>query len=129
MKVTGRLILRNADPLISALAEQTEDVLCDLRQNLAVADSRVFCATRRFLSDYLLPRADEIDDRAGRTFEVVLGRAVHRALSDGATWSMPPVTPDLQGIAATADAPYPDWRLGFWKRALFRRWKEAMLQR
>jgi hypothetical protein len=129
MKVTGRLIVRNAETLVTRLGAADADVLCDLRRNLQVADARVFCATPAFLRNYLLPRAEEIDDLAGNTFEVVLARAVHRALSEGGRWAMLPAAPDLDGVAATADEPYGRSAPARWKRALFRRWKERMLSR
>jgi hypothetical protein len=129
LKVTGRLFVRNAEALIARLTREKGDVFCDLRQNLEVSDSRVFCATPAFLARYLVPSAEEIDDHVGRSFEVVLARAVHRAIGDGCGWGLLPMAPDLVGIAATADQPYPSSRFGHSKRALFRWLKQRVLSR
>lgn len=129
MKVTGRLYVANAAAILTRLGTTSAAVLCDLRQNLSVADTRVFCATPAFMRDYFVPRADEIDDSAGAMLEIVLARALHCGLADGATWRPLPLTPRWFGSAATADVPYSSSLIDWWYRELFRKVKTLVLAR
>ena len=105
------------------------DVFCDLRGNLTWADTRLFCATTRFIREFFLPMEESIDDTAGITIEHVLGRAVHSAMSRGRRWSMFPRAPRIHGISGTSDVIYPDSLVTRYKRELFRALKTAVLAR
>jgi hypothetical protein len=129
MKVTGRLFISNAAGILGRISDQSATVFCDLRQNLSIADSRVFLASPDFLSEYLVPRALEIDDLANVMFETVLARAVHGALSEGATWRPLPLTPRWHGLAGTADLPYKSSVIDLWRREVFRMLKAVILKR
>jgi len=129
MKVTGRLFISNAAEILNRVDGQSATIFCDLRQNLSVADSRVFFATPDFLRDYLFFRAQEIDDLAGVMFETVLARAVHHALSDGSTWKPLPLSPRWHGLAGTADHPYKSSVADLWRREIFRALKAGILKR
>jgi len=104
MKVTGRLVVKNAKAIASAISKTDGiDIFCDLRQNLTFADSRVFCATPRFLRKYFMSFLEIMNESAGICFEDVLARAVHRAMADGLRWSMLPYAHDLRGISGTTN--------------------------
>jgi hypothetical protein len=130
LKITGRLAVRNIDGLIRQAASiQDSDVICDLRDNLLSADSRVFCATTGFLERFLIPLRPLVDDSKGLFLEHILARAVHEALAQGLRWSMLPVTPNISGIAGTADRAYPDGWFHYMRRELFREIKSRVLSR
>jgi hypothetical protein len=130
IKVTGRHYVRNVSDLAACSRAAGEvDVFCDLRGNLTWADTRVFCATTRFIREFFLPMEHAVDDTAGVTIEHVLGRAAHLAMSRGRRWSMFPRAPQIRGVSGTSDATYPDSFLAHYKRELFRTVKTAVLAR
>ena len=99
LKVTGRLIINNVQKIIDGASRITDvHVLCDLSHSLSFADSRVFLATPSFLSGYLVPFLDLINDSAGIYFEHVLARAAHRAMADGLSWTIFPCARDFYGM-------------------------------
>lgn len=107
MKVTGRLYVKNADRIIETVNARPEiDIVCDLRANLTYGDSRVFCATPRFFTNYLLPLQHLADDSRQVYFEHILGRAVHGAMADGINWAMMPTAPDIRGVSGSGNVPY-----------------------
>jgi len=102
LKATGRYTVPNiAQVLPRPSASLGPDVICNLHENLARADSRLFFSTPPFLARYLLPRCAEIDDSRSIFFEHVLARAVLRAVSDGLRWEMPRHRPDIRGVSGT----------------------------
>ncbi len=125
LKVTGRLSLRNSCSILTNIEKDatSAEIFCDLRGNLRWADSRVFASSVRFLREYLLPLGSTLNDSLGISFEHVLARAAHAAMSDGLAWAMLPETPDLVGVSGTSGTRYPDQRTDFWRRELFRRLK------
>lgn len=130
MKVTGRLIVANAEKIGKAIGETNGvEVFCDLRRDLTTADSRFFCATPRFVRKYFMSFAAIMDESTGICFEDVLARAVHRAMADGMRWSMLPYAHDIRGVAATADERIPCSRWRLISRELFRSLKSAVLSR
>jgi hypothetical protein len=129
LKVTGRHYLANVGSILRRLEHIDADVICDLRQTLTFADSRVFCASVAFLADYLVPLRSRVNDSQNVTLEHVLARSIHRAMAEGRRWSMFPRSPDLRGINATADAAIPaslPRRVG---REVFREIKTRVLAR
>jgi hypothetical protein len=131
LKVTGRLTLRNICSICSQFEESpiSTEIFCDLRGNLQWADSRVFASSVRFLQEYLLPLESILNDSRGVSFEHVLARATHSAMSDGLNWKMLPETPDIVGLSGTSGIRYPDRRLDFWRREFFRRLKTWCISR
>lgn len=130
MKVTGRLIVANAESIARAISKTNGiDVFCDLRRNLSTSDSRLFCATQRFLRDYFMPFQEIMNESTRICFEDFLARAVHRAMADGLRWSMLPYAHDIHGVAATANEPIPSSRWRFISRELFRAIKSRVLSR
>ena len=101
VKCTGRLTAANGASLFGRMRELEFDVMCDLRKYLTVADSRIFAATREFLEDYLIPRREMIDDRAGMYMEHALARAAMTAVANGKTWRPFPVYPEISGISGS----------------------------
>ncbi len=109
LKVTGRFYIRNSGLLLARLEKSPEtQIVCDLRQNLTAADSRVFCASRHFLDHYLLPRRGEVDVARGILIEHALARAAHAAMADGLPWTLMPLAPILSGISGTFDQRIPE---------------------
>lgn len=123
VKSTGRYVQTNAQRL-AALAGRGLDgcaVVCDLRQHLTSADSRVFAATAAFLDQHFLPLRAMVDDARQVFFEHALARAVHAALASGEQWRPLPCAPRVVGVGATDNRAH---RLSVGKRirhALMRR--------
>lgn len=130
MKITGRLIVSNIEAMTRAIAKTKNiDVFCDLRRNLTTSDSRLFCATPRFLREYFVPFKDILNEATGICFEDVLARAAHRAMADGLLWSMLPYAHDLRGVSATDNRKIPSSKWKFISRELFRAIKTAVILR
>jgi hypothetical protein len=101
VKCTGRLTVRNGLDVLHAVAKSDFDVMCSLKQHLSWADSRLFAATPAFFNQYLLPRIDMIDDRAGVNFEHALACAITRAVADRKQWRPFPIFPRIDGISGS----------------------------
>lgn len=130
LKVTGRLYIPNIGDLLKRIDwSQSLDIYCDLRRNLTSADSRLFCASVKFLQNYLIPMQELINDSDGVYFENVLSRAVHRAMADGLRWAMLPCAHAMRGIGGTSNEPLPFSRLNLLRREMFRRIKAAIMAR
>jgi hypothetical protein len=113
VKVTGRYCVQNyAHILRSIIAERETEIFCDFRGSLSWCPSQIFCGTTAFFTRYLLPLGETLNDSEGIDFEIVLARAVHRAMAEGHKWSMLPEAPDIHGIRATDNRPLarPRWR-------------------
>ena len=130
LKVTGRLYIPNIGDLLKRIDfRQRVDIYCDLRRNLTSSDSRLFCASVKFLQDYLIPMQELLNDSEGVYFENVLSRAVHRAMGDGLRWAMLPRAHAMRGIVGTSNEPIPLSRLNLFRREIFRRIKAAIMAR
>lgn len=123
VKSTGRYVQTNAGRL-AALAGRGLDgcaVVCDLRQHLTSADSRVFAATAAFLVRHFLPLRATVDDTRKVFFEHALARAMHAALAAGEQWRPLPCAPRIVGVGATDNRAH---RLSVGKRI-----RQALLRR
>lgn len=102
VKVTGRYFVANAAALHALLgAAAPPAMVCDLRENLTVADSRIFAASRHAMSTYLLPLRSLANDSQQVFFEHLLARAVHAAMGAGLGWALMPMVPRILGVSAT----------------------------
>ncbi len=130
IKVTGRLFVPNIAAIAkSVIRMEGVDLLCDLRKNLTWADSRVFCATSKFLRDYLLPYEEIVNDSMGVYFEHALARAAHRAMADGRRCELPSRAHRLEGVAGTNNQRIPAGVISQARRELFRLVKAFVLMR
>ena len=101
IKVTGRYKVNNPEVLIDQVSiDSAADIVCGFRHKLSLADSRVFAVRPRFVSEFLLPMTDLIDDRE-LWFEHAFARAIHAALAQGWRWDLPADWIDLEGVAGT----------------------------
>lgn len=130
IKITGRLYVSNIHSLIQAIHKYPDvEVFCDLRCNLTWADSRAFCASKQFFTNFMIPMQEKINDAVGMTFEHVLGRAVHRCMAEGFQWAMMPCAPNFFGVSATSNRTYSHSKFSLAKREVFRRIKSMALAR
>jgi hypothetical protein len=106
-KVTGRYFVRNGRRLLACTTGGEWHALhFDLLANLTFADTRCFFAPPQFISDFLVPRRDEVDDLGGVYLEHCVARAIHMAMSQGWDWEPLGVSPDLQGVSGTSGKTY-----------------------
>ena len=107
IKVTGRYNVKNIARLVEYIQlNPNVDIISDLSENLSYADSRVFACSNTFLKQYLCPMQEYLDDSKGSFFEHILAIAIHKALSEGKSWSMPPCLPEILGVFGTDNIPY-----------------------
>nr|MBA3707284.1 hypothetical protein [Planctomycetota bacterium] len=106
-KITGRYFVANAASLVRCVdeADPVPDIVCDLRENLTIADSRWFAGTLAFFREHLVPQREMIDDTVDIFFEHALARAVHSAMATGMGWRLPAASARLVGITATTNLP------------------------
>lgn len=110
IKVTGRYFLTNATDFMEFVESRRDaEIICDLLLNLTWADSRIFAAGPEFLTKYLFPLKDEVNDSRASNFEHVLARAVHAFMADCGTWAEPPFPLEVQGISGSQGR---GWQMG-----------------
>lgn len=130
VKVNGRYFLgNNHTVLYSKNSRSSTHVMCDLSDNLAWADSRVFGGAKHFLNSYLCPRLKEVNDASGVFFEHVMARATHAAISDGWTWSPLPSPPEIIGVYGSGDIRYSNNAFRRILKKVFHAWKTFALKR
>ncbi len=111
-KVNGRLFVRNIDRLCRALPEDF-DAVGSLQHNLTWLATTFFLARPKLLFERLLPRAIErVDDTRRLYIERVLAQELLRAIADDRRWYPFPCEPDIEGVCAHDNRPYP----GGWLR-------------
>jgi hypothetical protein len=102
VKVTGRYFVANPAPLLALLGRaDAPKMVCDLREDLTVADSRIFAASRDIISTYLIPLRSLANDSKQVFFEHLLARAAHAAMGAGLSWALMPMVPRILGVSAT----------------------------
>jgi hypothetical protein len=131
-KCTGRLTVANGRKLfrlIDSLGVEPFDIMCMMSKNFTFADSRFFVATPAFVSQYLIPLREIIDDNRGVFFEHALACAAAKALSERKRWLPFPILPDIRGISGTFDVSH---RMGGRRRvqeAIFHRLRNYLNDR
>ena len=75
IKITGRLIVNNICQIIKSLKYKNDFVTCLFHSDLSFADSRIFCATPAFYTEFLRNKT-KINDNEGRYFEHILSYTV-----------------------------------------------------
>lgn len=112
LKVTGRYYVRNGAKFFSYLRRVRPYIMANFGHDLTWADTRIFGGSVEFLDKYLCPLRSRMDDTAGVYIEHALAMAVHQALFDMRTWSLPPTIPDIEGVYGTSNTriELPRWR-------------------
>lgn len=82
IKITGRHIIVNIESLLSD-CKNSLDVYVDVDLKYRYAQSYFFVCNAIFLTKYLLPRRDEMNDSQGAHFEHSLAKALKHWKSDG----------------------------------------------
>jgi hypothetical protein len=129
-KITGRLYAAGITQILKNIEKQpSAKVYCNYTGNLDRAETYLFFASVPFLHDYLLPLKEEANDSKGIFFEHLLAKAVHKALYEGARWSVIPGFIDLRGISGTTGTVYTRNLISRIKGRIFYRLKHFVLHR
>jgi len=105
LKVSGRYFIRNAEALLDDIMKfHTYDIVSSVPRHNWV-NSECFCASPRFLREFLCPLQDEIDDSRGASFEHLFARAIRDARQAGLTHATFHEFPNLIGISGTYNVP------------------------
>lgn len=100
VKVTGRLVVENAERLIAPVAENVARVRRTLDRRYC--DSRFFLTTAGFWTDHLTDMGEDVDDSAGRYLEHSLAHRLIRSEFFGhAQVELFPVRPVFSGRSGT----------------------------
>jgi len=106
IKVNGRYYVPNISNFIDFFSESDAHVMANLSQNLTWSDSRLFGATGKFISEYLIPETRKTNDSIGLYFEHLLASAIHKAIADSLKWVLPPCLLYIDGISGTSGKHY-----------------------
>jgi hypothetical protein len=101
VKCTGRLTVRNARRLLETVSKCEFDIMCMLHDYLTYAESRLFIATRAFISNYLVAQQQHINDMDNVVFENALAYAAASAIADRKKWRPFPIFPIIEGRSGT----------------------------
>lgn len=108
LKVSGRYLLTNFHrvwPRVDRLTAPT--IMVQTMPHDGYCDSRVFLASKQFMTEYLFERKEMINDSSGRYFEHALAAAIDSALRDGhAVIRFPGGGFVVDGIQASLDRPF-----------------------
>jgi hypothetical protein len=84
IKCTGRDIVLNYEKIFNH--NDKFDICADIGEYLTYSESRIFCCSYNFLSNYFLKIGLIIDERELIYFEHALARSISRAISDNFIW-------------------------------------------
>lgn len=102
-KVTGRLYLLNQARLVAYARKELFDICIDVHRNLDSVDVRAFMARPDFLTRYLLPLKDDLNELVEPmdNLERIAARAWHRAMADQWAWRPLPCSPGYVGFSGS----------------------------
>jgi hypothetical protein len=129
VKCTGRLTVSNAVALLALIRPLTFDVMCDLRWRLSYADSRIFAVTPAFISNYLLPKRDLIDDLDGVFLEHALACASAHAVADRKIWRPLPIYPRIRGISGSHGHVMTDGSVKWMAKSAYHRFRNFVYEK
>lgn len=106
VKITGRLIIENINDVIKKTfpLQKEESITCSFHSDLQFADSRIFCATKFFLHNFVNHK-DEINDYQNIYFEHILAKY---ALSSKQALYPFWIEPLINGISGSTGRKYPE---------------------
>lgn len=106
-KITGRYIVKNFEQFVRQAQKQTELwALADLDSRRQYADARFFGLRKEFLSEYLKPNVQSLNDSKGYYFEHLLFRGISSAIEHGKKIDIFNGSPRIIGIAGSMNQPY-----------------------
>jgi len=112
VKVTGRYFIRNITDIVDNLRkERNIYISADLKRGLTFADSRIFFSSPSFFSDFLIKKAELVNDAAGIYFEHILANAVLEAIIGGYKWMPLPYRPVVVGYSGTDNIKFTESKL------------------
>ena len=108
IKATGRIFFPNIAVMIDRWRRITFDVSCDLAPRLDWADTHLFAASPEFLTSYLFPECEFLDELAEPmlNFERTMARSTLKAISAGLQWCPLPAAFRIDGMSGTYNTPY-----------------------
>ncbi|NEK84255.1 hypothetical protein GCU60_00495 [Blastococcus saxobsidens] len=105
VKVTGRLIVRNAGLLLPHTVS-SQDAFVRLRRDLTQVDSRLFAVTPAILHEHLTGLAGQVDERNGRYLEHAVAERVLTGVGTGLNRRTFSVAPVFTGASGSTGAAY-----------------------
>lgn len=104
VKITGRYRVENLNEVLKPLKGRDDVfVLSDYKFGDHSTYSTLFVCKPEFITDYLAPFQEWLDDSKGATFERALSSAIARAGADGKVCLQFPVKPVVSGVSGTWD--------------------------
>jgi hypothetical protein len=112
MKCTGRLFFSSHKKYYNHGVNGEFDFSMDVFRSLDECDVRAFFGSYDFITKYLLPFKERLDERTEpmQNLEHVMGQAVFRALSDLLKYEPLPATPFFVGHSGTLNYAYKPYR-------------------
>lgn len=112
MKCTGRLFFSSHKKYYNHGVHGDFDISLDVFRSLDECDVRAFFGSYDFITKYLLPFKERLDERTEpmQNLEHVMGQAVFRALSDLLKYEPLPATPFFVGHSGTLNYAYKPYK-------------------
>ncbi|WP_406824414.1 hypothetical protein [Pedobacter sp. KACC 23697] len=108
-KITGRhKVLNFASILNQANSDLTVDMIVDMWNMFAYADSRCWGASKDFISNVFINFWEEVDDSKGYNFEDALAKSVYKGLQLGFKLDLMKHTPRFRGSSGTENKAFND---------------------
>jgi hypothetical protein len=106
IKITGRLIVKNINPIFKKIQNLKYLLYVNLVRNLTCTDSRFFIFHKSFYVNYFdISLNNYLNESIGDGFEICLARAYHQAMSYGQRCSLLPEYPQYIGFNAWNNLP------------------------
>lgn len=96
VKITGRLIVKNIQRLLSTVNNKNDFVTCIFHSNLTFADSRIFCGTFQFYKEFIKNKS-QINDSYGLFFEHVLATTIIKSSTEYIPFYEEPIILGISG--------------------------------
>lgn len=105
IKLTGRYHIVNLAAVMDSLESAGDFFIASaFQKDERYTWSVFFVCQPAFITDYLAPLQETLDDKNGRSFELAFHEAIERAISDGKNCLTFPVRPIAEGYSGTWNA-------------------------
>ncbi len=101
IKCTGRYHLLNFSSIFKSIKKEISTVNGYLKDNLKYFDSSIFCGSKDFFINYLIPETKNVNDSKNIFFENCLAKALYKAMVDGYSFNQIKELPIIDGYIGT----------------------------
>tara|TARA_B100001121_G_scaffold302221_1_gene314525 strand:+ start:521 stop:1276 length:756 start_codon:yes stop_codon:yes gene_type:complete len=104
--VSGRYYIKNFDNFIKEFISSNSDIFLNISDNLKYSSANIYAGKKIFLTNYVLPESQKVNDSNNYFFENCIASATLKAILDNYKFQIPTTYPIIDGIIGTNNKKY-----------------------